>query len=496
MAIALDAVSSDICGFDGSRTIPHVLGAGTNRVLVAMGAANGNTDKVTSVTFNGVAMTRAIAATGLAITANFIYVLPISDALAAGTYNVVWTFNSGDVAMEFRHASFTGVSATTPFDDAQSYSNGFAASPVSITMTPSVGGMVIGLMGGSDNATAFTPGTGQIEIGSQSSTIPVRVCATYKSGATAMSYSWTGDTRQGSNTAIALVAAAAGDTTAPTLSSPTSASTGSTTGSCSVTTIEATGTLYYLASVNATETATTVKASGATQAVTATGSQAVTVSGLTASTTYYLHYVHRDAAGNDSTVANSAAFVTAASSDSTAPTMNGTIAVSAITSSGFTLTWIAATDTVGVTGYQVACDVGGSPTYVDVGNVLTITETGKAASTLYNVKVRAYDAAGNFATPLTTTATTSASSSTGTITTKAICNNTGTNWADLGITGVTSFSIHNAATDALVLRKTGLTLNGSSILVVADAAYVPGTTYWMRMVLSNGAVAMDTVTAT
>lgn len=103
------------------------------------------------------------------------------------------------------------------------------------------------------------------------------------------------------------------DTTAPTLSSPTGAPTGSTSASGDVVTNEANGTLYYLASANASESAATVKASGATQAVSALGSQPVAVAGLVASTTYYLHYVHRDAAGNDSAVASSSSFSTPAS---------------------------------------------------------------------------------------------------------------------------------------------------------------------------------------
>lgn len=112
-----------------------------------------------------------------------------------------------------------------------------------------------------------------------------------------------------------------GDTTAPTLTSPTGTQTGSTTASGTVSTDEANGTLYYLASTNATETAATVKAASS-QTVTATGSQAVSLTGLTASTTYYLHYCHRDAAGNDSTVANSTSFTTAAAGSTYAPNIN------------------------------------------------------------------------------------------------------------------------------------------------------------------------------
>lgn len=99
------------------------------------------------------------------------------------------------------------------------------------------------------------------------------------------------------------------DTTAPSLISPSATATGATTASGSVTTNEGNGTLYWLASANASELVATVKA-GSSQAVTAIGAQPVTVTGLTATTPYYLHFVHTDAAANDSAVASSAQFTT------------------------------------------------------------------------------------------------------------------------------------------------------------------------------------------
>lgn len=114
--------------------------------------------------------------------------------------------------------------------------------------------------------------------------------------------------------------ATAADTTAPVLTSPTGTQTGANTASGTVTTDEGNGTLYFLATVNATETAATVKAGGTTggsQAVSSTGSKSVTVASLTASTTYYLHYVHRDAANNDSLAYHSASFTTSAASTAT-----------------------------------------------------------------------------------------------------------------------------------------------------------------------------------
>jgi hypothetical protein len=117
---------------------------------------------------------------------------------------------------------------------------------------------------------------------------------------------------------------AVGDSTPPALTSPTGTSTGTSTASGTVSTNEATGTLYYMASTNATETVATVKAA-LNQPVTASGVQNVTFSGLAANTTYYAHYVHRDAAGNDSSVANSSSFTTAASGDTTPPVLTNPV---------------------------------------------------------------------------------------------------------------------------------------------------------------------------
>lgn len=109
----------------------------------------------------------------------------------------------------------------------------------------------------------------------------------------------------------------AGDTTPPTLSSPVG--TGGT-GTCggSVSTNEANGTLYTVFTASATApTAVQVEAgqdnTGAaalravSQSVSATGSQAVASGGITAGTRY-AHFMHKDGAGNRSTVASSASF--------------------------------------------------------------------------------------------------------------------------------------------------------------------------------------------
>ncbi|MGW0058750.1 endo-1,4-beta-xylanase [Streptosporangium sandarakinum] len=78
-------------------------------------------------------------------------------------------------------------------------------------------------------------------------------------------------------------------------------------------------------------------------------------------------------------------------SDTTPPTAPGRPSVSAVTSSGATLTWTAATDNVGVTGY----DVYSGTTRLGSATGTSLTLTGLTPSTAYTVHVVARDAAGN-----------------------------------------------------------------------------------------------------
>ncbi len=84
------------------------------------------------------------------------------------------------------------------------------------------------------------------------------------------------------------------------LTSPTSADTGSTTGTIGVTTDTAEGTLYYVVNTSATLLGVATVKAGSSQAVTVSGAQSINITGLTASTGYYGHLVHTDVALNDS----------------------------------------------------------------------------------------------------------------------------------------------------------------------------------------------------
>ncbi|MFE9680241.1 cellulase family glycosylhydrolase [Streptomyces sp. NPDC006285] len=81
--------------------------------------------------------------------------------------------------------------------------------------------------------------------------------------------------------------------------------------------------------------------------------------------------------------------------DIQAPTAPGTPAASAVGATSVTLTWGAATDNVGVTGYDVVRVGGGAESTVAASATTTATVTGLTADTAYTFAVYARDAAGN-----------------------------------------------------------------------------------------------------
>lgn len=130
--------------------------------------------------------------------------------------------------------------------------------------------------------------------------------------------------------------------------------------------------------------------------------------GLTPNTTYSFTVEAMDAAGNLSGQSSAASATTlVAVPDTTVPTLPTSLVATATSSSNISLTWIASTDNVGVTGYEVRRNgvVIGSPTGT------SFNDGGRSASTTYNYEVRALDAAGNVSNAATASATTPAAPS-------------------------------------------------------------------------------------
>lgn len=141
----------------------------------------------------------------------------------------------------------------------------------------------------------------------------------------------------------------------------------------------------------------TVRDASGTAIATATGTTTA-LTGLTPSTAYSVTVVARDAAGNVSSASPAATFTTSAGQggDTQAPSAPGTPSASVVTATSATLTWPAATDDVGVTGYTVQTGTG---TPLATSTTTSVTLTGLTADTSYTVRVVARDAAGNVSTP-------------------------------------------------------------------------------------------------
>lgn len=287
----------------------------------------------------------------------------------------------------------------------------------------------------------------------------------------------------------------AADTTPPSLTSPTATATGPTTASGSVTSNEANGTLYYLASTNATETDVTVRAA-ASQAVTQSATpQSVSFTGLTAATPYYPHYLHRDAAGNDSAVASGAQFTTdALSGDTDPPTLTGVVTFTSITQTSYTANWPAGSDNVTVTGYEY--QIGGTAgAWTDAGNNLSAAITGRTAGMTETVYARAYDAAGLRSTPAISGNVTLLSPPQAVITvSQPLKNNGGAVWANQSGIRV---AVLRSADLVSVYETAGLTTNGAGRLSnIADTSIIAGEQYHVVIKFADGGVGITgTVTA-
>ena len=156
------------------------------------------------------------------------------------------------------------------------------------------------------------------------------------------------------------------------------------------------------------------------------------VTGLTAGTSYAFNVLAKDAAGN--TTSSNVVNVTTATPDTTAPSVV-VLSASGTTATTTNLAWTAATDNVGVTGYEV---YQGATLRATV-TTLTYAVTGLTASTAYTFSVKAKDAAGNASTSNTVSVTTLTPSIT-------YCTSQGTSTTSDRISKVVLGTINNTST--------------------------------------------------
>lgn len=175
-------------------------------------------------------------------------------------------------------------------------------------------------------------------------------------------------------------------------------------------------------------------------------------------------------------------------SDTTNPTMNGALTITAITTGGFTATWTSGSDNVGVLGYEISIDTG-TPSYTQLGSTLTYTATGKAAGTDYTVRVRDYDAAGNRSTPLTTTVNTTAAGALATSVTLTFndrngtprANLTGMKWAFFDQTTPNNLGMPSAKGISASTNSAGVT-----VVNITGTGLAPGAIGWLIFSNSDG----------
>lgn len=159
---------------------------------------------------------------------------------------------------------------------------------------------------------------------------------------------------------------------------------------------------------------------GGTSYINAGLSTSANITGRTPSTTDQVRVRAYDAANNKSTPVLSTSVNLPATTDTTPPILTGSITVTELSTVGYRLTWSAGSDNIAVTGYEYSLN--GGTSYTGIGNVLTILITGRTPGTTDQVRVRAYDAAGNRSTPALSTTVNLANS---TVTTSIISNGAG-----------------------------------------------------------------------
>ncbi|MCG3111122.1 MAG: fibronectin type III domain-containing protein [Candidatus Manganitrophus sp. SB1] len=126
------------------------------------------------------------------------------------------------------------------------------------------------------------------------------------------------------------------------------------------------------------------------------GTNSFNNTGLSQATLYSYRVRAVDAAGNLSGFSNTA---TAATRDITSPTAPSNLTARVVSEVQINLSWGAATDNVGVTGYRVErCQGANCTNFVEIGQpaATSFNNTGLTAGILYRYRARAIDAAGNF----------------------------------------------------------------------------------------------------
>ena len=183
--------------------------------------------------------------------------------------------------------------------------------------------------------------------------------------------------------------------------------------------------------------------------------------------------------------------------DTTAPSVPGSVHVTATTSSSVSLAWTASTDNVGVTGYDVYR--GGAK--VATTSTASYTDTGLTASTTYAYTVKAHDAAGNASAASTSVNGTTTAATGGDVTppsTPGALHSTGVTSSSVSLAwtastdnvGVSGYDVYRGSTKVATTSATSFTDTG----LTASTAY--SYTVVARDAAGNASTASSAATAT
>jgi chitodextrinase len=221
-----------------------------------------------------------------------------------------------------------------------------------------------------------------------------------------------------------------------------------------------------------------------------------TDTGLAPLTTYSYRVRATDAASNVSAYSAVATTATSAAPDTQAPTAPGTPVTSGVTSTQVTVTWPAATDNIGVTGYALErCAGVGCVTFAPIATQsgLSFGDTGLTPSTSYSYRVQATDAAGHVSaySAVATTATsaapdTQAPTAPGTPVTSGVTSTQLTvTWSpSTDNVGVTNYTLERCAGVGCVTFAPIATQSGLSF---GDTGLTPSTSYSYRVQATDAA---------
>lgn len=175
--------------------------------------------------------------------------------------------------------------------------------------------------------------------------------------------------------------------------------------------------------------------------------------------------------------------------DTDPPTQPGAITGSVVGPTAITFTWGPSTDTVGVTGYRIRLNGGSWVTTVDP----TYPATGLTPSTGYTPEVQARDAAGNWSTTRTGSATTTpavldviAPTTPGQPTASPTGASVALAWtASTDAVGVTAYDVHRSATSGFT--PSAGTLKASPVTNSYTESSVPNGTWYYKIIARDAA---------